>query len=290
MMQGQNMHISPIKNIILTLLFMLSGCSSYHYDYAPIDPPEQNQWITIRGTLPPHVTGTLVPKYYSSICMRPRPFADGSVGTEGRISNYEITIQPKSDGRYQGRVYLHGGSRCDWKLYDILFFSEPESIAPYQEKLPITWQSIIFDSYAVQETVQVFPASTEQPATANPLRLEASYYPNFAAAYDSDGSRNLSLRRATDSPNLRRSPKRFIYPVDGRTELGIIDFSPTVDMNYVIYTKYIGTRSDKNLKPNKNYRKETHYPNGDVSINEPDDRPYRYYEKKKERKWWDDIE
>ncbi len=38
---------NPARHLIATLFAaltcMLSGCSSYHYNYAPIDPPEQNQ-------------------------------------------------------------------------------------------------------------------------------------------------------------------------------------------------------------------------------------------------------
>jgi hypothetical protein len=50
-----------IPSLLIGLTSGLGGCSRYHYDYAPIDPPEQNQWFTIRGKLPPNVTGTLVP-------------------------------------------------------------------------------------------------------------------------------------------------------------------------------------------------------------------------------------
>ena len=50
-----------ISSLLIGLACGLGGSSRYHYDYAPIDPPEQNQWFTIRGKLPPNVTGTRVP-------------------------------------------------------------------------------------------------------------------------------------------------------------------------------------------------------------------------------------
>lgn len=53
-----------IPSLLIGLASGLGGCSHYHYDYAPIDPPEQNQWFTIRGKLPPNVTGTLVPSFF----------------------------------------------------------------------------------------------------------------------------------------------------------------------------------------------------------------------------------
>ncbi|GAA4497416.1 hypothetical protein [Pseudaeromonas paramecii] len=280
-----------IPGLLIGLACGLGGCSRYHYDYAPIDPPEQNQWFTIRGKLPPNVTGTLVPKYSSSVCMRPHNDGNGNVSRVDGITDYEITILPEPDGSYQGRVYLHGGSRCDWQLYDILFFAEAKSVAPYQAKLPPNWQSIKFETVSNHETVHVYP-DTEQlaqsrfkvtKAVEHPLRLKSAYYPFFTASFDPDNHRRLFFDVANSSPDLPPVDNDFIYPTDGREELGVIEFSPTVDMDYVVYEKYTGSQVKKNN------RSQIHYPNGDVAINEYDPRPYRYYEQKKEKDWGDEI-
>ena len=280
-----------ISSLLIGLACGLGGCSRYHYDYAPIDPPEQNQWFTIRGKLPANVKGFLYPKYRSSVCMRPRAHDDGSVGAEGSIADYEITIRPEPDGSYQGRVYLHGGSRCDWQLYDILFFTEAKSIAPYQAKLPPDWQSIKFEHTASYETVHVYPDTVQltqsrfkvTKAVEQSLHLKSAYYPSFIASFDSDIYRLFSFDTAGETPWRSPVDSNFIYPTDGREELGIIEFSPTVDMDYVVYDKYSGSQAKKTD------RSEVHYPNGDVAINEYDPRPYRYYEQKKKKTWGDEI-
>lgn len=164
---------------LFTFPILTSGCSSA-YDSAPLDPPqENNQWITIKGAIPPNVTATINPKYRSSVCKKPRAMSDGTVGATDNLTGFEVTIQPQADGSYENRVAIQGGSRCDWQLYDILLFTEPKNAELFTGGLPKEYSYIGFDTSAKYITVSL-PTTSNSDMKGTEINITPKYYPVFA--------------------------------------------------------------------------------------------------------------
>ncbi|UBO73955.1 hypothetical protein [Aeromonas rivuli] len=251
-------------------ILLVSGCSSA-YDSAPIEPPqENNQWISVQGVIPSHVSANIYPQYRSSICKKPRAMSDGTIGTTENINKYKISVQPDPNGRYQGKIALHGGSRCDWKLYKIVFFTLPNEINLYKDRLPERYQQIDFDS--VGRSVEVSVIQSEKTVyNRPPISLVANYYPDFVfyLPEETKSFKTLFLRPTSDKKKYT-----IDYNINAHGNLGTIMFSPTVDMLYTTYTINSGSKIERTDKTT------FYYPNGDMVGGEYHLRPYKFYDNK----------
>jgi hypothetical protein len=267
----EDKYMNTVKLGVLGGALLTSGCTSA-YDSAPIDPPkENNQWITVQGVIPSHVSANIYPQYRSSICKKPRAMSDGTIGTTENTNKYKISVLPDTNGHYQGKIALHGGSRCDWKLYKIVFFTLPNEIDLYKNRLPERYQKIDFDS--VGRSIEVSVTQTKKAVyNRQPTLLVANYYPDFVFYLPEEKTsfKTLFLRSTSD----KRKKYIIDFNINEKSNLGTISFSPTVDMSYTTYTINGGSKIDKTDKTT------FYYPNGDVVDGEYYLRPYRYYDKK----------
>ncbi|UBO73954.1 hypothetical protein [Aeromonas rivuli] len=250
---------------------LTSGCSSA-YDSAPIDPPKKNnKWITIQGVIPPHVSANIYPQYRSTVCKKPRAMSDGTVGTTDNLSEYKITVLPDTDGSYQGKVALYGGSHCDWLLYNIVFFTHPKSIDKYIYALPIEYRNIDFK--ITGESVNVPIIKTDDSYISQTIKLQENYYPVFS--FKLPIKNGLGKTLFIEKIDKISKKYKFNYNESVSHELGFITYSPTIDERYVVYKKSTGKNITNNVVI------ENHYPNGSVGINEFSLRPYKFYDNNK---------
>ncbi|MCS3457539.1 hypothetical protein M2366_003655 [Aeromonas sp. BIGb0405] len=256
-----------VRMVFLGSALLTSGCSSA-YDSAPLDPPqENNQWITIKGVIPPNVTATINPKYRSSVCKKPRAMSDGTVGATDNLAGFEVTIQPQADGSYENRVAIQGGSRCDWQLYDILLFTEPKNAALFKGGLPNKYKSTTFDTSAKYVTVSL-NTSYHRNISSSKIDINPKYYPVFLLELPVKDNTNGML--FIEPAGIVK--KKYTFNNTNKNPT-LIHFSPNIDNNYTVYVIDSGSLRDKTAKRVK------YYPNGDESQGEYGFRPYKYYEK-----------
>ncbi|RQM70515.1 hypothetical protein EHZ47_21850 [Aeromonas jandaei] len=281
-----------IKVLTLLCCTLLSGCISraaynnikHNYNHPPLDPPQQNRWLTIDGMIPPEVKVTIVPYYYST---------KGCTRNSGDLATYFGLIYPKS-GHYSVQIALDGGTRCGWQLDKINISSEINDPNYYNARIPIVSQFAALDSGAATYTFTIWEG--EKKGGVRQRNVAPRYYPyaslqEIEKGYPASYSKSMLWLNPVNmnenmTGNKRQTGTSFAYePGAAPTPLGIIHFSPVVDHDYLVY----GTTEGSKLKGNFVYR--DYYPNGDVAENEPL-RDYRYYDKKNEPKkknWWDDI-
>lgn len=274
-----------VKVKVLTLLCctLLSGCVSraayndlkQDYNHPPLDPPQQNRWLTIDGVIPPELNVQVVPHYYST---------RGCTRNSGDLATYFGLIYPKS-GHYSVKVAFDGGTRCGWQLASIDISSEIKDPNYYNARIPIASQFTALESVAATHTFNIMEA--EEVGQMGEVNMTRHYYP-YASLLEINKENPASKIKSTLFLNTLkgrvRSEAYFIYqPAIVPSPLGIIHFSPVVDHDYLVY----GTTEGSKLKGNFIYRK--YYPNGDVTENEPL-RDYRYYEiKPKKKEPWKPI-
>jgi hypothetical protein len=259
-----------VKYGFLSSVLLVSACSNA-YDSAPLSPPkENNQWVTIKGVIPPNVIVTINPKYRSSICRKPRAMSDGTVGETDNLTSYELTVHPKNDGTYDDKLAVNGGSHCDWRLYDILLFTEPKNVEEFKKNLPGKYKKINFNKSTRHITISIPPPHNINVASSK-INITPKYYPVFSFSLPIESALTKTL--FIEPAGIVK--KKYTLPVNQNTNLGEINFSPTIDGDYVVYKKVTGSNVDKSTLI------EDHYPNGDIGVNEFSYRPYKYYENKK---------
>ncbi|MGL5661248.1 MAG: hypothetical protein ACRDCX_08525 [Aeromonas sp.] len=272
-----------IKVLTLLCCSLLSGCAAraaynslkQDYNHPPLDPPQQNRWLTIDGVIPPEVKVTIVPNYYST---------KGCTRNSGDLATYFDLIYPKS-GHYSVKVALDGGTRCGWQLDSIEISSEIKDPNYYNTRIPIANQFTALESAAATHTFNIMEA--DDVSQMGKVTMTRHYYP-YAALLEINRSNPASEIKSTLFLNTfngrRQSESDFYYqPNTTFTPLGFIHFSPQVDHDYLVYS----TKEGSQLKGNHAYR--YYYPNGDVTENEPL-RNYRYYEiKPKKKQPWKPI-
>ncbi|RQM70514.1 hypothetical protein EHZ47_21845 [Aeromonas jandaei] len=279
-----------IKVLTLLCCTLLSGCVSraaynnikHSYNHPPLDPPQQNRWLTIDGVIPPEVKVTIVPYYYST---------KGCTRNSGDLATYFGLIYPKS-GHYSVRVALDGGTRCGWQLESIDISSEINDPNYYNARIPIASQFAALDSGAATHTFAIREGEKEDDMGL--VNMTPHYYPyaslqEVEKGYPVSASKSWLWLNPVDTTYRINSDGRvsetdfFYQPGTAPTPLGTIHFSPEVEHDYLVY----GTTEGSKLKGNLIYRK--YYPNGDVTENEPL-RGYRYYEiKPKKKEPWTPI-
>ncbi|MBR7627710.1 hypothetical protein KAT72_01340 [Aeromonas popoffii] len=272
-----------IKVLTLLCCTLLSGCISraaynslkQDYNHPPLDPPQQNRWLTIDGVIPPEVKVTIVPYYYST---------KGCTRNSGDLATYFDLIYPKS-GHYSVRVALDGGTRCGWQLDKINISSEINDPNYYNARIPIASQFTPLESVAGVHAFHFIEA--EEVGPMGEVNMTRRYYPYASLLEINKDNPANKIKSALFFYNLngsRKSGTNFFY-LHGKapTPLGIIHFSPEVDHDYLVYSTTEGSK----LKGNFIYR--DYYPNGDITENEPL-RGYRYYEiKPKKKEPWKPI-
>ncbi len=95
-----------IKVLTLLCCTLLSGCISraaynslkQDYNHPPLDPPQQNRWLTIDGVIPPEVRMQIVSNYYST---------KGCTRNSGDLATYFDLIYPKEGAA--SAIYPSGG-------------------------------------------------------------------------------------------------------------------------------------------------------------------------------------
>ncbi|WP_368195530.1 hypothetical protein [Aeromonas sp. R2-2] len=279
-----------IKVLTLLCCTLLSGCISraaYNslkkdYNHPPLDPPQQNRWLTIDGVIPPEVKVTIVPNYYST---------KGCTRNSGDLATYFGLIYPKS-GHYSVQIALDGGSRCGWQLDKINISSEIKDPNYYNARIPIVSQFAALESGAATYTFSI--KQQEQEYQSDEISRTPRYYPyaslqeiekGYPASYSKSvlWLNSVGIIKNTTGEVGERQPDFAYQPGKAPTPLGTIHFSPMVDHDYLVY----GTTEGSKLKGNFVYR--DYYPNGDVTENEPL-RDYRYYEiKPKKKEPWKPI-
>lgn len=279
-----------IKVLTLLCCTLLSGCISraaynslkQDYNHPPVDPPQQNRWLTIDGVIPPEVRMQIVSNYYST---------KGCTRNSGDLATYFDLIYPKP-GHYSIKVALDGGTRCGWQLESIDISSEINDPNYYNARIPIASQFAALDSGAATYTFTIWEG--EKKGGVRQRSVAPRYYPyvwlreintkNPASKIKSILWLNPVDMNENMTSNKRQTGTSFAYePGAAPTPLGIIHFSPVVDHDYLVY----GTTEGSKLKGNFVYR--DYYPNGDVTENEPL-RDYRYYEiKPKKKEPWKPI-
>lgn len=272
-----------IKVLTLLCCSLLSGCAAraaynslkQDYNHPPLDPPQQNRWLTIDGVIPPEVKVTIVPNYYST---------KGCTRNSGDLATYFGLIYPKS-GHYSVQIALDGGTRCGWQLDSIEISSEINDPNYYNARMPIVSQFTALESAAATHTFNIMEA--EDVSQMGKVNMTRQYYP-YAALLEINRNNPASKIKSTLFLNnlngRRQSESDFYYqPSASSTPLGFIHFSPLVDHDYLVYS----TEEGSQLKGNYAYR--YYYPNGDITENEPL-RDYRYYEiKPKKKEPWKPI-
>ncbi|OCQ43011.1 hypothetical protein A6767_08620 [Aeromonas veronii] len=272
-----------IKVLTLLCCSLLSGCAAraaynslkQDYNHPPLDPPQQNRWLTIDGVIPPEVKLTIVPNYYST---------KGCTRNSGDLATYFGLIYPKS-GHYSVQIALDGGTRCGWQLDSIEISSEINDPNYYNARIPIVSQFTALESAAATHTFNIMEA--EDVSQMGKVNMTRQYYP-YAALLEINRNNPASKIKSTLFLNnlngRRQSESDFYYqPSATSTPLGFIHFSPLVDHDYLVYS----TEEGSQLKGNYAYR--YYYPNGDITENEPL-RDYRYYEiKPKKKEPWKPI-
>lgn len=272
-----------IKVLTLLCCSLLSGCAAraaynslkQDYNHPPLDPPQQNRWLTIDGVIPPEVKVTIVPNYYST---------KGCTRNSGDLATYFGLIYPKS-GHYSVQIALDGGTRCGWQLDSIEISSEINDPNYYNARMPIVSQFTALESAAATHTFNIMEA--EDVSQVGKVNMTRQYYP-YAALLEINRNNPASKIKSTLFLNnlngRRQSESDFYYqPSASSTPLGFIHFSPLVDHDYLVYS----TEEGSQLKGNYAYR--YYYPNGDITENEPL-RDYRYYEiKPKKKEPWKPI-
>ncbi|MFM5523790.1 hypothetical protein [Aeromonas jandaei] len=272
-----------IKVLTLLCCTLLSGCISraaynnikHSYNHPPLDPPQQNRWLTIDGVIPPEVKVTIVPYYYST---------KGCTRNSGDLATYFGLIYPKS-GHYSVQIALDGGTRCGWQLDKINISSEIKDPNYYNARIPIASQFTALESVAGVHAFHFIEA--EKVGPMGEVNMTRRYYPYASLLEINKDNPASKIKSALFFYNLnggRKSGTNFVYrPGKAPTPLGIIHFSPEVDHDYLVYSTTEGSK----LKGNFIYR--DYYPNGDVTENEPL-RDYRYYEiKTKKKEPWKPI-
>ncbi|MFM5186335.1 hypothetical protein ACEUAF_21880 [Aeromonas veronii] len=279
-----------IKVLTLLCCTLLSGCASraaynnikHNYNHPPLDPPLQNRWLTIEGVIPPEVHVQIVSNYYST---------KGCVRNSGDLATYFGLIYPKP-GHYSVKVALDGGTRCGWQLASIDISSKINDPNYYNARIPIANQFTALESGAATHTFVIREGKTE--GNIGMVSLTPHYYP-YASLLEINKKNPESKIKSTlwlnpvdttsrINSNGRVSETDFYYRSGiVPTSLGVINFSPVVEHDYLVY----GTTEGSKLKGNFIFRK--YYPNGDVTENEPL-RDYRYYEiKTKKKEPWKPI-
>ncbi|WP_139460092.1 hypothetical protein [Aeromonas veronii] len=272
-----------IKVLTLLCCSLLSGCAAraaynslkQDYNHPPLDPPQQNRWLTIDGVIPPEVKVTIVPNYYST---------KGCTRNSGDLATYFGLIYPKS-GHYSVQIALDGGTRCGWQLDSIEISSEINDPNYYNARIPIVSQFTALESAAATHTFNIMEA--EDVSQMGKVNMTRQYYP-YAALLEINRNNPASKIKSTLFLNnlngRRQSESDFYYqPSATSTPIGFIHFSPLVDHDYLVYS----TEEGSQLKGNYAYR--YYYPNGDITENEPL-RDYRYYEiKPKKKEPWKPI-
>ncbi|MFM5081240.1 hypothetical protein ACEUBN_07795 [Aeromonas veronii] len=272
-----------IKVLTLLCCSLLSGCAAraaynslkQDYNHPPLDPPQQNRWLTIDGVIPPEVKVTIVPNYYST---------KGCTRNSGDLATYFGLIYPKS-GHYSVQIALDGGTRCGWQLDSIEISSEINDPNYYNARIPIVSQFTALESAAATHTFNIMEA--EDVSQMGKVNMTRQYYP-YAALLEINRNNPASKIKSTLFLNnlngRRQSESDFYYqPSATSTPLGFIHFFPLVDHDYLVYS----TEEGSQLKGNYAYR--YYYPNGDITENEPL-RDYRYYEiKPKKKEPWKPI-
>lgn len=272
-----------IKVLTLLCCSLLSGCAAraaynslkQDYNHPPLDPPQQNRWLTIDGVIPPEVKVTIVPNYYST---------KGCTRNSGDLATYFGLIYPKS-GHYSVQIALDGGTRCGWQLDSIEISSEINDPNYYNARMPIVSQFTALESAAATHTFNIMEA--EDVSQMGKVNMTRQYYP-YAALLEINRNNPASKIKSTlflNNLNGRRQSESDYYyqPSASSTPLGFIHFSPLVDHDYLVYS----TEEGSQLKGNYAYR--YYYPNGDITENEPL-RDYRYYEiKPKKKEPWKPI-
>jgi hypothetical protein len=266
-----------IKVLTLLCCTLLAGCISrtaynnikHNYNHPPLDPPQQNRWLTIDGVIPPEVRMQIVSNYYST---------KGCTRNSGDLATYFDLIYPKP-GHYSIKVALDGGTRCGWQLESIDISSKINDPNYYNARIPIVSQFTALESAAATHTFKIMEA--EDVSQMGKVNMTRQYYP-YAALLEINRSNPASEIKSTLFLNTlngrRQSESDFYYqPSATSTPLGFIHFSPLVDHDYLVYS----TEEGSQLKGNYAYR--YYYPNGDITENEPL-RDYRYYEIKPKKK------
>ncbi|WP_368195531.1 hypothetical protein [Aeromonas sp. R2-2] len=266
-----------IKVLTLLCCSLLSGCAAraaynslkQDYNHPPLDPPQQNRWLTIDGVIPPDVRMQIVSNYFST---------KGCTRNSGDLATYFGLIYPKS-GQYSVKVALDGGTRCGWQLDSIEISSEINDPSYYNARIPIASQFTALESVAGVHAFHFIEA--EEVGPMGEVNMTRRYYPYASLLEINKDNPSSKIKSALFLYNLnggRKSGTNFVYrPGTAPTPLGIIHFSPEVDHEYLVYSTTEGSK----LKGNFIYR--DYYPNGDITENEPL-RGYRYYEIKPKKK------
>ncbi|MDC9580364.1 hypothetical protein PSI15_02040 [Xenorhabdus sp. PR6a] len=116
---------------ILPLTLCLTGCefisnaiSSYWQTYndksEPFSPPENNQWITVEGVIPPKTTPILTRRYISNKCLSTHNTAGGTLyhTPRHRGDDVNVSVNPTT-GYFKEKIPLQGGGWCQWKINTI---------------------------------------------------------------------------------------------------------------------------------------------------------------------------
>ena len=225
-----------IKVLTLLCCSSLSCCAvraAYNslkqdYNHPPLDPPQQNRWITIDGVIPPEVKVTIVTNYESS---------KGCKRNNGQVATLYDLIYPES-GKSSIRVPLYGGTRCGWVLYKIDISSKLKDPNFYNARIPIVGM------YAPMTSGSATQSFLFRPTTDNTGIVEVSktplYYPyaslfEAAKGYAENNSESvlwlnpINITKSSSS-DARTTTSNFYYQfLPPPTPLGVIHFSPLVE-------------------------------------------------------------
>ncbi|MDC9591192.1 hypothetical protein PSI23_18330 [Xenorhabdus sp. XENO-10] len=252
--------IKLIPFILLPLTLCLTGCDflsnaisdswqTYKDNSEPFSPPENNQWITVEGVIPPNTTPILKRRYISNKCLSTHNTAGGAIYHTPRHQGDDVNISVNSTtGYFKEKIPLQGGGWCQWHINTIVF------VIMYTDVNHLIKDAVPYTGTGITVYINDSEKPKEMKKFTNYINYKPIIYP--------------FLRKDYDMPN-----QIGLYGESGgTTSFGLslipgsewkITYMPTLDETKM--PKIIVSENPPGIYPRGNARVE--YPDGKIDLN-----------------------